>query len=83
MRHLLTECPAYGAARINLWGGPLPTLDGDETRTVEFLRRVGRTDPPVDAVTTDHPAGGGGGPRDVKHKKKTVLAGVGAGVGKM
>ena len=42
---------------MNLWGGPLLTLDsvldGGAARIVEFLRRVGRTDPPVSAVTAD------------------------------
>ena len=63
-RHLLAECPAYSAARSSLWGGPLPTmssvLGADAARVLEFLWRVGRTDPPVDTVTADPPAGGGG-----------------------
>ena len=54
--------------------GPLPTLDvvlgGDATRIIEFLRRVGRTDPPIDAATADPLRGG---PSDVKEKKKKRL----------
>ena len=61
-RHLLAECPAYSAARSSLWGGPLPTmssvLGADAAHVLEFLWRVGRTDPPVDTVTADPPAGG-------------------------
>ena len=49
--HLLTDCPAYTATRMRLWG-PLPTLEdvlsGPAAKITEFLRRVGRTTPPVD-----------------------------------
>ena len=74
-RHLLAECPAYSVARSSLWGGPLPTmssvLGADAAHVLEFLWRVGRTDPPVDTVMADPPAGG---PRDVKKKKKKRLS---------
>ncbi|XP_043226976.1 uncharacterized protein LOC122384061 [Amphibalanus amphitrite] len=53
--HLLTECPAYARMRSRLWGGPLPSLGhvlgGSATLIFEYLRRVGRVDPPVDAAT--------------------------------
>ena len=55
--HLLTECPAYADARARLWGGPLPSLEcvlgGSAHKIFEYLRRVGRVDPPVDAATAD------------------------------
>ena len=72
VRHLLTECPAHCTARSNLWGGPLPTLESvledDADRIIEYLRRAGRDDPPVDAATADPPAGGG--PCDVKRRRR-------------
>ena len=34
-------------------------LGADAARVLEFLWRVGRTDPLVDTVTADPPAGGG------------------------
>ena len=62
VRHLLTECPAYSAARSAIWGCPLPTLQSvlgdDAERVMRYLRRVGRVDPPADVVTADPPAGG-------------------------
>ena len=49
--HLLAECPAYQATRGRIWG-PLPALEeimsGPATDIIDFLRRVGRTTPPVD-----------------------------------
>ena len=52
----------YTEEQRDLWGGPLPTLEsvlGDDAgRVIEYLRRAGRDDPPVDAVTADPPAGG-------------------------
>jgi ribonuclease HI len=55
--HLLTACPAYNTARCRFWG-PCPVLGdvlgGSAANILEFLRRVGRTDPPV-----DHPVGPG------------------------
>lgn len=49
--HLLTECPRYLTTRTRLWG-PLPTLEQiweeSATRVVEFLRCVGRQEPPED-----------------------------------
>ena len=53
--HLLVSCPAYDVTRCRIWG-PCPALGdvlgGPAADVVEFLRRVGRTDPPV-----DHPVG--------------------------
>ena len=49
--HLLTERPAYEAARRRRWGYD-PTLGdvlgGPAAKVVEFIRVVGRIDPPVD-----------------------------------
>ena len=57
VRHLLTECPAYTNARARLSGGPLPSLEcvlGESAHKIfQFLRRVGRVDPPVEAATAD------------------------------
>lgn len=52
IEHLLTDCPAYTRTRGRLWGYA-PTLqtifEEPAEKIVEFLRKVGRTDPPVDA----------------------------------
>ena len=57
VRHLLTECPAYADARARIWGGPLPSLEcvlgGSAHQIFNYLRRVGRVDPPVDAATAE------------------------------
>ena len=49
--HLLADCPAYLAVRARIWG-PLPTLEdilsSPAQDVVDYLRRVGRTTPPVD-----------------------------------
>ena len=49
--HLLTDCPAYQTTRTRLWR-PLPTLgevlSGPGKDIMEFLRRVGRTQMPLD-----------------------------------
>ena len=49
--HLLTDCPAYDATRRRIWG-PCPTLadvlGAPASKIVDFLRRVGRVDPPID-----------------------------------
>ncbi|KAF0306533.1 hypothetical protein FJT64_021977 [Amphibalanus amphitrite] len=46
---------SYAHMRSRLWGGPLPSLGhvlgGSATLIFEYLRRVGRVDPPVDAAT--------------------------------
>ena len=56
-RHL----PAYNATRTRLWGGPLPTvhavLGADASLVMEYLWRVGRTEPSADAVTAVPPKG--------------------------
>ena len=52
VEHLLTDCPACANARGRFWGFA-PTLstifEGPARKILEFLQRVGRTDPPVDA----------------------------------
>ena len=49
--HLLTECAAYQQARQRRWG-PLPTVEeilyDSATKIVDYLRQVGRSEPPVD-----------------------------------
>ncbi|KAF0304774.1 putative RNA-directed DNA polymerase from transposon BS [Amphibalanus amphitrite] len=61
VRHLLTECPAFATTRRRLWGGPLPSLDevlsGPAGKIVEYIRRVGRSEPPLDQPPSDAPAG--------------------------
>ena len=58
VRHLLTECPAYAGARYRRWG-PDPSLEdvltAPATTTMDFLRGVGRADPPVDAPPQPSP----------------------------
>ena len=52
VEHLLTDCPAYARTRGRLWDytPSLATVFEEPARKIlEFLRRVGRTDPPVDA----------------------------------
>ena len=65
-------CPCSRRGKDHLWGGHLSTLDsvlgGDVARIVEYLRRVGRTDPPVYAVTPTPPPPAN--PHDVKMMKK-------------
>ena len=50
--HLLTECPAHATLRQAIWGGPLPTmqyiLQNPAEQILEFLRRAGRSEPPLD-----------------------------------
>ena len=49
--HLLTECPAYEAARRRRWGldpSLKDVLGGPATLVIDFIRAVGRVDPPVD-----------------------------------
>ncbi|KAF0295657.1 Fructose-2,6-bisphosphatase TIGAR [Amphibalanus amphitrite] len=61
VRHLLTECPAFATTRRRLWGGPLPSLDevlsGPAGKIVDYIRRVGRSEPPLDQPPSDAPAG--------------------------
>ena len=49
--HLLAECPAHVAARAGFWGH-CPTLEdvlsGSAKHIIDFLRRVGRVEPPAD-----------------------------------
>ncbi|KAF0287598.1 hypothetical protein FJT64_013985 [Amphibalanus amphitrite] len=49
------QLKTYARMRSRLWGGPLPSLGrvlgGSATLIFEYLRRVGRVDPPVDAAT--------------------------------
>ena len=51
MEHLLAGCPAHVAARARHWGH-CPTLEdvlsGPAQHIVDFMRRVGRVEPPVD-----------------------------------
>lgn len=57
--HLLADCPAYSGARLWLQWGPSPSLevilDRPAQEILKFLRRVGRTDPPVDAPPRQTP----------------------------
>ena len=61
VRHLLTECPAYSVQRRRLWGGPLPSLEDvlsePADKIFEYIRRVGRSEPPLDQPPPDAPAG--------------------------
>ena len=61
--HLLTDCPAYEAARRRRWGLD-PSLGdvfgGPAALVMEFLRAVGRVDPPIDPPAPPSPPGGGG-----------------------
>ena len=57
-QHLLCSCPAYATARYRHWGAdpPLPeVLGGPAAAIIQFLERVGRTDPPVDPPTQGTP----------------------------
>ena len=51
MEHLLAGCPAHVAARARHWGH-CPTLEdvlsGPAQHIVDFMRRVGRVELPVD-----------------------------------
>ncbi|KAF0290997.1 putative RNA-directed DNA polymerase from transposon BS [Amphibalanus amphitrite] len=56
--HLLTDCPAYEAARRRRWGlNPSlgDVLGGPAPLVIEFIRAVGRTDPPVDPPAPSSP----------------------------
>lgn len=57
--HLLTSCPAYSVTRSRLQWGQAPTLEEVLSRPapeiINFLRRVGRVDPPVDAPPRQTP----------------------------
>ena len=61
VRHLLTECPAFASTRRRLWGGPVPSLDdvlsGPPGKILDYIRRVGRSEPPLDQPPPDAPAG--------------------------
>ncbi|KAF0308567.1 hypothetical protein FJT64_016903 [Amphibalanus amphitrite] len=49
--HLLTDCPAYEAARRRRWGVDprlVDVLGGPATKVVTFIEDVGRTEPPLD-----------------------------------
>ena len=49
--HLLLDCPAYEAARRRRWGvdpSLADVLGGPATKIVDFIRGVGRTEPPLD-----------------------------------
>ena len=50
--HLLTDCPAYEAARRRRWGVD-PSLDdvlgGPAAKIISFVEGVGRTEPPLDS----------------------------------
>ena len=49
--HLLTDCPAYEAARRRRWGvdpGLVDVLGGPAAKVVDFIEGVGRTEPPLD-----------------------------------
>ncbi|KAF0299217.1 hypothetical protein FJT64_003504 [Amphibalanus amphitrite] len=49
--HLLTDCPAYEAARRRRWGVDprlVDVLGGPATKFVTFIEDVGRTEPPLD-----------------------------------
>ena len=61
VRHLLTECPAFASTRCRLWGGPVPSLDdvlsGPAGKILDYIRRVGRSEPPLGQPPPDAPAG--------------------------
>ena len=61
VHHLLTECPAFASTRRRLWGGPVPSLDdvlsGPAGKILDYIRRVGRSEPPLDQPPPDAPAG--------------------------
>ncbi|KAF0307326.1 hypothetical protein FJT64_021299 [Amphibalanus amphitrite] len=49
--HLLTDCPAYEAARRRRWGVDprlVDVLGGPATKVVTFIEDVGRAEPPLD-----------------------------------
>ena len=49
--HLLLECPAYEAARRRRWGidpSLADVLGGPAKKIMDFIRGVGRTEPPLD-----------------------------------
>ena len=58
VEHLLAGCPAHVAARARHWGH-CPTLEevlsGPAQHIVDFMRRVGRVEPPVDLPTPAAP----------------------------
>ena len=61
VRHLLTECPAFASTRCRLWEGPVPSVDdvlsGPAGKILDYIRRVGRSEPPLGQPPPDAPAG--------------------------
>ena len=58
VKHLLTECPAYAGAHCRRWGPDPPleeVLGAPANLIMDFLRGVGRVDPPVDAPPQPSP----------------------------
>ncbi|KAF0309281.1 hypothetical protein FJT64_019567 [Amphibalanus amphitrite] len=56
--HLLTDCPAYEAARRRRWDVDprlVDVLGGPATKVVTFIEDVGRTEPPLDPPAPPHP----------------------------
>ncbi|KAF0307046.1 hypothetical protein FJT64_021552 [Amphibalanus amphitrite] len=73
--HLLTDCPAYEAARRRRWGVDprlVDVLGGPATKVVTFIEDVGRTEPPLDPPAPPPPERVGGGMQ--KKKKKQLPA---------
>ena len=61
--HLLTDCPAYEAARRRRWGLD-PSLEvvlsGPAASVIDFVRAVGRVDPRSTRLRRRPPSGDGG-----------------------
>ena len=58
VHHLLADCPAYANTRGRLWGYAASLEDiflEPAKKIIDFLRRVGRTDPPIDAPPQQAP----------------------------
>lgn len=56
--HLLLSCPAYEMARRRRWGidpSLADVLGGPAARILDFIKGVGRTDPPVDPPASPSP----------------------------